>query len=106
MSKIGIIRCEAHSEKCAGWNCFPAIRGKTGKFAAYADDVLLIGFDTCGGCARNDSAKIVGRATRLRERGAEVIHLANCLANACPWVSQNSEAIAQATGLPVVLRTH
>jgi hypothetical protein len=33
MTRIGIIRCQelalSGEERCAGWNCFPAIRNKT-----------------------------------------------------------------------------
>jgi predicted metal-binding protein len=106
MHKIGIIRCAAHSEKCAGYKCFPAIRDKTGPMAEYIGDIDLVGFDTCGGCARKETGKIVDRATRLRDRGAEVIHLGNCLVNACPWAEMFREAIEKEAGLPVVLRTH
>jgi hypothetical protein len=30
--KIGIIRCDEHSEACAGYGCFPVVRNKTGAF--------------------------------------------------------------------------
>ncbi|MHB1005061.1 MAG: CGGC domain-containing protein [Chloroflexota bacterium] len=106
MTKLGIIRCSASAEKCAGYKCFPALREKTGTFAEYEDELELVGFDTCGGCARNEAGKIIDRVVRLRDRGAEVIHLANCLANACPWANMFRDAIIKETGVPVVLRTH
>ena len=106
MTKVGIIRCDAYADRCAGYKCFSAMLEKVGTFAEYADDIILIGFDTCGGCARNESGKIVDRATRLRDRGAEVIHLGNCLVNACPWAQMFRDAIVKETGVPVVLKTH
>ena len=106
MTKIGIIRCNAHSENCAGFKCFPAMREKTGMFAQYDDAIELVGFDTCGGCGRNEATKVVAHAMRLREKGAEVIHLGNCMVGACPWTDLYHEAVAKETGLPVVRKTH
>jgi len=106
VTRVGIIRCAAYSEKCAGYKCFPALRERTGPFAEYEDELLLIGFDTCGGCSRNEMGKIVDRAVRLRDRGAEVIHLGNCLVSACPWAQVFRDAIIKETGVPVALRTH
>ncbi len=83
MAKIGIIRCDAYSEDCAGFNCFPALQNKAGQFQKY-DEVELVGFDTCGGCGKGKATKIVARAKRLKDRGAEVIHLGNCLVGSCP----------------------
>ena len=83
MTKIGIIRCDENSSECAGWNCFPAIENKTGKFERY-DTIELVGFDTCGGCGHGKPDKILKQARKLVKRGAEVIHLGNCLAGDCP----------------------
>lgn len=105
MTRIGIIRCNAHSENCAGYKCFPAMREKAAMFSQY-DAIELVGFDTCGGCGRNEATKVVARAQRLREKGAEVIHLGNCMVGACPWVDLYEEAVVKETGLPVVRKTH
>ena len=71
--KIGIIRCDETSERCAGWNCFPAIRDKS-KYMDEYDTIELIGFDTCGGCpGRTRMDKIVERGLKLKEKGAEDI---------------------------------
>ena len=59
--KIGIIRCDENSERCAGWNCFPAIEKKTGKFSDY-DTIELVGFETCGGCGHGRVDRIVKQA--------------------------------------------
>lgn len=105
MPKIGIIRCQENSNGCAGYNCFPAIRNKTGQMAAY-DEVELVGFDTCGGCGRGKADKIVARAQRLKDKGAEIIHLGNCMVNACPSRDLYEQAVRKQVGLPVVKKTH
>ena len=103
--KIGIIRCEEHSKDCAGYSCFPAMRNRTGQFEGI-DDVELIGFDTCGGCGRNKADKIVARALSLKEKGAEVIHLANCIVGTCPYQDIYEKALKEEVKLPVVEKTH
>ncbi len=103
--KIGIIRCEEHSNDCAGYSCFPAIRNRTGQFEGY-DSVELVGFDNCGGCGRNKADKIVARALRLKEKGAEAIHLGNCLIGACPFQDIYKDALKEQVGLPIIERTH
>ncbi|MFC1953742.1 CGGC domain-containing protein [Chloroflexota bacterium] len=103
--KIGIIRCDEHSNECAGFNCFPAMRDKTGQFTEY-EAIELIGFDSCGGCSRNKTDKIVTRALRLKEKGAEVIHLGNCLVSACPFKDIFNEALKEKVGLAIIENTH
>ena len=105
MTRIGIIRCQEHSNSCAGFNCFPALRDKTGQFERY-DTVEVVGFDTCGGCGRGKADKILARALKLKEKGAEVIHLGNCLVGACPSKQLYAEVLTQETGLPIVEKTH
>ena len=103
--KIGIIRCDEHSNNCAGYGCFPAIQEKSGEFKNY-DVVELVGFDTCGGCGRGKADKIVAKGQKLKEKGAEVIHLGNCLAGPCPSVDLYESALKKELGLPVVRGTH
>ena len=98
--KIGIIRCDEHSYTCAGYNCFPAVQNKTGEFKEY-NEIEIVGFDDCGGCGRGKADKIVARATRLKEKGAEVIHLGNCLILHCP-----SKKLVKEIGLPIIKGTH
>lgn len=104
-TKIGIIRCDAHSLNCAGYNCFPAIRNKTGQFENY-EEIELVGFDSCGGCARGKPDKIVLRAQRLKDKGAEVIHLSTCIVGTCPFENMFAQAIQEKVGIPIVRRTH
>ena len=105
MTKIGIIRCQEHSANCAGYHCFPAIHDRNGQFTDY-DTIELVGFDTCGGCGRNKADKILTRALRLKERGAEVIHLGNCLVGACPARDIYLDALKEEVGLPIIEKTH
>ena len=103
--KVGIIRCDEHSNVCAGYGCFPAVQEKTGKFEEY-DVIELVGFDSCGGCGRNKADKIIERAQRLKERGAETIHLGNCLVGACPFKDLYTEALNGEVGIPIIEGTH
>ncbi len=103
--KIGIIRCNERSNACSGYNCFPAVQNKTGKFEEY-DEIELVGFEDCGGCGRGKADKIVARANRLKEKGAEVIHLGNCLIGPCPSKELYEKALVEEIGLPIVKGTH
>ena len=103
--RVGIIRCDEHSNKCAGYNCFPAMRNRTGQFERY-DAIELVGFDSCGGCDRNKADKIMDRALRLKEKGAEVIHLGTCLVVYCPFKDIFVEAMNKEVGLPIIEETH
>jgi len=103
--KIGIIRCDERSNACAGYQCFPALLNKTGKFEEY-DEIELVGFEDCGGCGRGKADKIVDRATRLKNRGAEVIHLGNCLVGPCPSKELYENALVEMMGIPIIKGTH
>jgi predicted metal-binding protein len=103
--KIGIVRCAARSEECAGWNCFKAIQNKTGEFSRY-DTIELVGFDTCGGCNQGKADNIVKKARRLKEKGAEVIHLCNYIGGSCPSKEVYFKALKKRVGIPIVEKTH
>jgi predicted metal-binding protein len=105
MVKIAIIRCDENSERCAGWNCFPAMANKTGKFEGY-DKIELVGFDTCGGCGHGKPDKILKKARVLVKHGAEVIHLGNCMAGDCPSKDIYIAALKKRLKIPIVERTH
>jgi predicted metal-binding protein len=104
--KIGIIRCDENSERCGGWNCFPAMANRTGQFAKY-DKVEIVGFDTCGGCGHGKPDKIINKAKVLIQHGAEVIHLGNCLAADCPSKDVYIAALKKRfKKIAIVERTH
>ncbi len=102
--KIGIIRCDSHSDRCSAASCLKAARERSGSFAAYPE-ATIVGLDTCGGCARGEADRVVARAERLARAGAEVIHLGNCLVNPCPFLDSFAQAL-DATGAKVVQGTH
>ena len=111
MTRIGIIRCQElaigpHPRRCAGWNCFPSMMEKT-KYMDEYDTIELVGFDTCGGCpgsTRYD--KIVERGLKLKEHGAEVIHLSTCIVLFCPNKDKFVEVLKEKVGLPIKEKTH
>jgi predicted metal-binding protein len=111
MTRIGIIRCQeialaSGNARCAGWHCFPAIRNKT-KYMDQYEDIELVGFDTCGGCpGKNRFDKIVERGLRLKEKGAEVIHLSTCLVGSCPNKDKFAAILKEKVGLPIKEMTH
>jgi predicted metal-binding protein len=110
VTKIGIIRCQelalSGERRCAGWNCFPAIRNKT-KYLDVYDTIELVGFDTCGGCpGRGRYEKIVERGLKLKEKGAEVIHLSTCMVLSCPHKDKFAEVLKEKVGLPIKEKTH
>ncbi len=102
--KLGIIRCGSYSDDCSAGNCLRAVREGSATFAAY-DRAVLVGIDTCGGCGRGKTDRIVKRAARLRKLGAEVIHFGNCLVGPCPFGDRFVEAV-EALGLKAVRGTH
>jgi predicted metal-binding protein len=103
--KISIIRCNVQSESCAGFHCLPAFSKKTGPFQQY-DTIELVGFDTCGGCGQGKSAKIVSKAQRLKDKGAEVIHIGNCIIKSCPYMELYVKDIKENVNIDVVRGTH
>ena len=109
MTKIGIIRCQelalSGERRCAGWNCFPAIREKSGYLAEY-ETIELVGFDTCGGCPGKRYNKIIERGLKLKEKGAEVIHLSTCIGEFCPNKAQFKKVLEKETGLEIKEKTH
>lgn len=105
MKKVGIIRCDAYGDDCPASGCFSAMRENTGQFKNYGE-IEIIGLDTCGGCARGKPDKIIARAKRLIDRGAEVIHLSNCLTGGCPSGESYIQSVQDAINAEVVLGTH
>ncbi len=101
---IGIIRCHSYSDNCPAGSCLKAIRASTGKFEQHQSPVL-VGIDTCGGCARGKGDRVAAKAEKLRKLGAEVIHLGNCLVKPCPYRETFIGAIED-LGLRVVSGTH
>jgi predicted metal-binding protein len=82
------------------------MRDKTGYMQEY-DTIELVGFDTCGGCpGTTRTGKIVERGQKLKDHGAEVIHLGTCLVGSCPHKDMFKEVLEKEVGLPVKEKTH
>lgn len=105
MQRIGIIRCHSYSENCSATGCFAALYGRAAAFAPYPE-VEIVAMDTCGGCGRGSADKVKARAERQKSKGAEVIHLSNCMIGACPWKDLYAEAIRGEVGVQVAMGTH
>jgi len=101
---IGIIRCHSYSDNCPAGSCLKAVREKTATFSNYAEPVL-VGIDTCGGCDRGKADRISAKARKLKDLGAEAIHLGNCLVSPCPYLELYGKAVED-LGLRVVQGTH
>lgn len=101
--KIGIIRCDIHSLTCHGVHCFSTMQKKTEAFAVHDDDLILVGYSTCGGCCGRDAMR---RAKIMVDQGAEAIHLSNCLCSQrCPFTESIKSGIS-ALKVPVIQGTH
>jgi predicted metal-binding protein len=70
------------------------------------DTIELVGFDTCGGCPGARYEKIVERGLKLKEKGAEVIHLSTCIMMFCPNKKKFAEVLKEKVGLPIKEKTH
>lgn len=103
--KIGIVRCDARFAECAGDNCLKAIGKKAGVYSRY-DKIELIGFESCGACTMGSADKIVKNARKLKEKGAEVIHLCNFVVGYCPSKEVYLKALRKRVGIPIVEESH
>ncbi len=70
--KIAIIVRSQTLDKCTGKGCLHAFFQRLDAFAAYAENVQLIGFTQDGG----DLGK---KITKLKELGVDVVHLSSCI---------------------------
>lgn len=101
--KIGIIRCEINSIQCNGVHCFEALKDNSKAFAVHNDDLLLVGFSTCGGCCGRDALR---RVKKMVADGAEAIHLGNCVwSEKCPFKERILSAV-EGLRIPVISGTH
>jgi Predicted metal-binding protein len=110
MTKVGILTCSSSVQDtvCSSYLCFEAVHGKTGEFARYEDEVQVQGITSCAGCAGSVfAAKILRRVASLKAAGAEVIHMAKCMSDGCPFATKYEKLIREAfPNLPLVRGTH
>jgi len=79
--KVAIIRCQQTEDACPATTDFKVIREKSGAFADIAEDIELVGINSCGGCP---GKKAVFRAQEMVRRGADTIAFASCIAKGTP----------------------
>lgn len=109
--KIGLIRCAQTEDMCPGTTCFKVMREKKLAFEGIAEEIEIIGFNTCGGCP---GKKAVTRAAEMVKRGADTIVLASCITRGnpisfpCPHREKIKEAIINKVGdkIKIIDYTH
>ena len=96
--KVGVIRCELVAENCPGSGCFKAMREKKGAFEGVEEEVIVVGFMTCGGCP---GKKVAFKVKAMLEKGADTIALSSCITKGypvgkafpCPHVEEIKKAV-------------
>ena len=78
--KIGIIRCQQTEDMCAGYACIKVAEKKKGAFSEM-EQTEIVGFVSCGGCP---GKKIIPRAKKMIEQGADIIALSTCISKGTP----------------------
>jgi len=109
--KVGLIRCMQTEDMCPGTTCFKVMNTKKLAFEGIAEDIEIIGVNTCGGCP---GKKAVTRAAEMVKRGANTIVLASCITKgnpigfACPHAKQMQKAIEKKIGesIQIIEYTH
>ena len=111
--KVGILACQLYQNlgcpgKEACVKCHDHVNNLKGKFEQYKDKggAQIVAFTNCGGCP---GVRTVKRAIfGLKEQGAEVIHIADCVKTEipCPYldpIQDVAKKIEEKTELPVVV---
>jgi predicted metal-binding protein len=68
-------------DMCPTTTCLKVMREKKLAFDGIAEEIELVGINTCGGCP---GKKAVTRATEMVKRGADTIVLASCIFKGAP----------------------
>ena len=111
--KVGILACQLYvCDGCPGKEacvkCFDHVNNLKGKFEQYKyqGGAQIVAFANCGGCP---GVRTVKRAIfGLKEQGAEVIHIADCVKTEVPCphlkpIEDVAKKIEEKTGLKVVV---
>jgi len=96
--KVGVIRCELVAENCPGSSCFKAIRERKGAFEGADEEIIVVGFMTCGGCP---GKKVAFKVKAMLEKGADTIAISSCITKGypvgkafpCPYAEEIKKAI-------------
>ncbi len=107
--KAGLIRCMQTEDMCPATTCFKVMQLKKLAFEGVAEDIEVIGANTCGGCP---GKKAVTRAQEMVRRGADAIVLASCITKgnpigfACPHAKQIQNALQANLGDAIKIFTY
>ncbi|MDP4153424.1 MAG: CGGC domain-containing protein [Bacillota bacterium] len=107
--KVGFIRCQKTEDICSAKEDFKAVREKKGAFKGVAEDIIIIGFYSCGGCPGD---KASSRAAKMVRQGADTIVLTSCITKgrregeACPYAEEMKEEIVKRLGEKVKIIDH
>jgi predicted metal-binding protein len=96
---------------CPGSTDFRMVREKQGAFEGIDEDIIIVGFISCGGCP---GKKAVLRAKELIKQGADAIAFASCIQKGtpigypCPFAKKMKECIVVAAGenIKIIDYTH
>ncbi|WP_026394270.1 CGGC domain-containing protein [Acetobacterium malicum] len=109
--KVGLIRCMQTEDMCPATTCFKVIDTKKLAFEGVAEEIEIIGVNSCGGCP---GKKAVTRAAEMVKRGADTIVLASCITRGnpigfpCPYAELMKTAIKKKIGesIKIIDYTH
>ncbi|MCW3491701.1 CGGC domain-containing protein [Dethiobacter alkaliphilus] len=109
--KVGLIRCMQTEDMCPATTCFRVMQDKKVAFEGVAEDISVIGVNTCGGCP---GKKAVTRAAEMVKRGADTIVFASCIFKGtpigfpCPHAEVMKDAIVKKVGpsVNIIQSTH
>lgn len=99
--KVGLIRCMQTEDMCSATTCFKVMRDNKLAFDGIAEDIEVVGVNTCGGCP---GKKAVTRAADMVKRGADTIVFASCIFRGtpigfpCPHAQAMKDAVAKKVG--------
>lgn len=99
--RVGLIRCMQTEDMCPGTTDFGFMREKKGAFKDIDEEIILVGFNSCGGCP---GKKAVTRAAEMVRRGADTIVFASCITKGnpigypCPFAKKMVDAVKNEVG--------
>ncbi len=93
-------------DKCSGTMDFKVIREKKSAFKGVKDEIVIVGFTSCGGCP---GKKAAARAAKMVRKGADTIVLTTCVTRrnpsgtACPNLSEMLASLRERLGDKVTI---
>lgn len=112
MENIAILTCSNVTQDlgCPSFQCFEAIREKTGLFDQYKDKdgVQLLGIINCAGCPTTVAPeKLLRRFRSLIATGVDAVHLSTCVTVLCPFKKKYLKLLEENfPGTKIVEGTH